>query len=79
MIEATIFYVFGALLLGAGIGVITSRNMVHSALFLVLKRTTLGLQVRAVSQNRSMARAMGVPADVLEVSVEQAKRQREGG
>ncbi|MEJ2575366.1 MAG: urea ABC transporter permease subunit UrtB, partial [Gammaproteobacteria bacterium] len=34
--------------------------LVFSALFLVLKRTTLGLQVRAVSQNRSMARAMGV-------------------
>ncbi len=31
-----------------------------AGLFLVLKRTTLGLQVRAVSQNRAMARAMGV-------------------
>jgi urea transport system permease protein len=30
------------------------------ALLLVLKRTVLGLQVRAVSQNRAMARAMGV-------------------
>lgn len=40
MIESTIFYVFGALLLGAGIGVITSRNMVHSALFLVLAFVT---------------------------------------
>jgi len=34
--------------------------MVFAALFFVLKKTPLGLQVRAVSQNRSMARAMGV-------------------
>jgi len=34
--------------------------MVFTALSLVLKRTSLGLQVRAVSQNRAMARAMGV-------------------
>ena len=34
--------------------------LVFAALFFVLKRTRLGLQVRAVSQNRSMARAMGV-------------------
>ncbi len=33
---------------------------VFAALFLVLKKTPLGLQVRAVSQNRTMARAMGV-------------------
>jgi urea transport system permease protein len=33
---------------------------VFTALFVILKRTRLGLQVRAVSQNRSMARAMGV-------------------
>ena len=31
-----------------------------TALLLVLKKTALGLQVRAVSQNRAMARAMGV-------------------
>ncbi|NGX16413.1 NADH-quinone oxidoreductase subunit J [Wenzhouxiangella sp. XN24] len=36
MIEAIIFYVFGAILLGAAIGVIASRNAVHSAMFLVL-------------------------------------------
>ena len=36
MIEAVIFYVFGAVLVGAAIGVIASRNPVHSALFLVL-------------------------------------------
>ncbi len=34
--------------------------MVFAALLLVLKKTALGLQVRAVSQNRAMARAMGV-------------------
>lgn len=33
---------------------------VFAALFLILKKTPLGLQVRAVSQNREMARAMGV-------------------
>lgn len=36
--------------------------MVFMALFMILKKTTLGLQVRAVSQNRNMARAMGVRA-----------------
>lgn len=34
--------------------------MVFFALLLVLKKTSLGLRVRAVSQNRSMAQAMGV-------------------
>lgn len=34
--------------------------LVFAALFLILKRTSLGLQVRAVTQNRAMARAMGV-------------------
>ena len=34
--------------------------LVFAGLFFVLKHTRLGLQVRAVSQNRSMARAMGV-------------------
>ncbi len=34
--------------------------LVFAALFLILKKTPLGLQVRAVSQNRAMARAMGV-------------------
>lgn len=36
--------------------------MVFVALFVILKRTRLGVQVRAVSQNRTMARAMGVHA-----------------
>ena len=34
--------------------------MVLVALVLILKKTSLGLQVRAVSQNRSIAKAMGV-------------------
>lgn len=34
--------------------------IVFAGLILVLKKTSLGLQVRAVSQDRSMARAMGV-------------------
>ncbi|MGB1110922.1 MAG: urea ABC transporter permease subunit UrtB [Gammaproteobacteria bacterium] len=34
--------------------------LVFAALLFILKRTNLGLQVRAVSQNRKMAQAMGV-------------------
>jgi NADH-quinone oxidoreductase subunit J len=34
--EALIFYFFGAVLVGAAIGVVASRNPVHSAMFLVL-------------------------------------------
>lgn len=37
--------------------------MVFFALLMVLKKTTLGLKVRAVSQNRSMAKAMGVKTE----------------
>ncbi len=37
--------------------------MVFALLLLVLKRTSLGLKVRAVAQNRAMARAMGVRTD----------------
>ena len=36
MVEAAIFYFFGAVLVGAAIGVIASKNPVHSAMFLVL-------------------------------------------
>jgi len=35
---------------------------VLAALALLLKRTTFGLHVRAVTQNRGMARAMGIPS-----------------
>ncbi len=37
--------------------------MVFAALIFVMKKTSLGLQVRAVSQNRTMARAMGVKSE----------------
>lgn len=37
--------------------------VVFAALLYVLKKTVLGLQVRAVSQNRAMAKAMGVRSD----------------
>src|SRR6059058_1011030 len=36
MFESAIFYAFGAVLLLSGVRVITARNPVHSALFLVL-------------------------------------------
>ena len=36
---------------------------VFAALFVILRRTALGLQVRAVSQNRAMARSMGVRSE----------------
>jgi urea transport system permease protein len=36
--------------------------LVFGLFFLLLKKTSIGLQVRAVSQNRIMARAMGVRA-----------------
>jgi NADH-quinone oxidoreductase subunit J len=36
MVESAVFYAFGAILLASGLLVITSRNPVHSALFLVL-------------------------------------------
>jgi urea transport system permease protein len=37
--------------------------IVFAILLAVLKRTRLGLQIRAVSQNRSMARAMGIRSE----------------
>jgi len=36
--------------------------MVFALLFMIIKKTSLGLSVRAVSQNRPMARAMGIRA-----------------
>ncbi|MBA3563898.1 MAG: NADH-quinone oxidoreductase subunit J [Gammaproteobacteria bacterium] len=36
MIVSVIFYLFAAVLIGAAVGMITSRNPVHAALFLVL-------------------------------------------
>jgi urea transport system permease protein len=37
--------------------------MVFAAIMMVLKRTRLGLDIRAVSQNRAMARAMGIRSE----------------
>ncbi len=37
--------------------------IVFTFLLQILKRTRLGLEVRAVSQNRNMAKAMGIPTD----------------
>jgi len=43
--------------------IIAFALLVFALLYLVLKKTSLGLQVRAVSQNRAMARAMGVRSE----------------
>lgn len=43
--------------------IIVFALLVFAALYIVLKKTSLGLQVRAVSQNRAMARAMGVRSE----------------
>ncbi|WP_239649795.1 urea ABC transporter permease subunit UrtB [Methylocucumis oryzae] len=40
--------------------------MVFVALLQILKRTRLGLEVRAVAQNRRMAKAMGIPTDSVD-------------
>ena len=37
--------------------------LVFAALLVVLKRTRIGLEIRAVSQNRAMARAMGIRSE----------------
>jgi urea transport system permease protein len=36
--------------------------LVFAVVYLVLRRTRLGLEIRAVTQNRAMARALGVPS-----------------
>ncbi len=38
-----------------------------TALMMILKKTSLGLQVRAVSQNRSMAKAMGIRSERVDI------------
>lgn len=40
--------------------------LVFAGLILILKKTALGLQVRAVSQNRNMAKALGVRSDWID-------------
>ncbi len=41
--------------------------LVFAVLYLIMTRTSLGLQVRAISQNRSMARAMGIRSQRVDV------------
>ncbi len=48
------------------IAIIVFALMVFVALLLVLKKTALGLQVRAVTQNRRMAAAMGIRTDWID-------------
>ena len=43
--------------------IIVFTILVFAALLLVLKRTRMGLEIRAVAQNRAMARAMGIRSD----------------
>ncbi len=41
--------------------------LVFALLYLVMRHTSLGLQVRAISQNRAMARAMGIRSQRVDV------------
>ncbi len=54
-------YEFGGLTLTANrMWIVVFAMVVFSALFIVLKRTGFGLQMRAVTQNRKMASSMGI-------------------
>jgi urea transport system permease protein len=53
----------GLTLTGNRLAIIVFALAVFAALLLVLKRTALGLQIRAVTQNRRMAGAMGIRTD----------------
>ncbi len=46
--------------------VVLFTALVFVALLMILKRTTLGLNVRAVAQNRAMAKAMGIRTDLVD-------------
>jgi urea transport system permease protein len=48
------------------IGIILFSLAVFATLLLVLRRTPLGLQVRAVTQNRRMAASMGIRTDRID-------------
>ena len=67
---ATPSWMSGTLQINEALGITYNRLyivfftlIVFSLLLAVLKRTRLGLDIRAVSQNRAMARAMGVRSD----------------
>jgi urea transport system permease protein len=48
--------------------IIVFSLLVFAGLLMLLKRTTLGLQIRAVAQNRAMARAMGVRSNWIDAA-----------
>ncbi|GGE30177.1 branched-chain amino acid ABC transporter permease [Agaricicola taiwanensis] len=48
------------------VAIVIFAMLVFAALLLVLKKTTLGLQVRAVTQNRRMASSMGIRTDFVD-------------
>ena len=59
----------GSIQISAALSITTNRVvifvfslLVFAVLYLIMKKSPLGLQVRAISQNRSMARAMGIRA-----------------
>jgi len=64
---ATPSWMSGSIRINAVLSLTTNRvailvfsMLIFAGLFAILKKSTMGLQVRAVSQNRPMARAMGV-------------------
>ncbi len=64
----------GSLELAQGLSITTNRlyiliftGIVFALLWLVLNKTRLGLEVRAVTQNRAMARAMGIRSARVDV------------
>ncbi|MDL4864145.1 urea ABC transporter permease subunit UrtB, partial [Halomonas elongata] len=64
----------GSLMLNEGLSLTLNRLyvlgfalVVFAALMLVMRRTRLGLEVRAVTQNRGMARAMGIRATRVDI------------
>ncbi|MFC5069328.1 urea ABC transporter permease subunit UrtB [Flaviflagellibacter deserti] len=60
------FDVGGISLTYSRVAIVVFSLMVFFALLLVLRRTSLGLQVRAVTQNRRMAAAMGIRTDWID-------------
>lgn len=66
---ATPAWMSGSIQINAVLSLTTNRvailvfaMLVFAGLFVLLKKSTIGLQVRAISQNRAMSMAMGVPA-----------------
>ncbi|ERL49243.1 urea ABC transporter permease subunit UrtB [Halomonas huangheensis] len=64
----------GSLMINEGLSLTLNRLyvlgfalLVFAALMLVMRRTRLGLEVRAVTQNRAMARAMGIRATRVDI------------